>query len=85
MKDHGTHIGYLCAWVDDIIVCDIDPMSTINSLQEKYKLKGVGKPEYYLGSDFEWKSHHDGKEILTGVARHTLRNASQHMKVCLVS
>ena len=39
--------------VDDILVFSKDPMSIIKTLKEKYVLKGVGMPEYYLGGNVE--------------------------------
>ena len=29
------------------------PMDTINQLSEQFMLKGVGKPEYFLGADMK--------------------------------
>ena len=51
MKDMGDHYEYACVWVDDIIVMSKDPMHLISQLKQTYTLKGVGRPEYYLGAD----------------------------------
>ena len=51
MKDAGTHWEYICAWVDDLLILSKDPMAVVNALKSKFTLKGVGKPEYYLGAD----------------------------------
>jgi hypothetical protein len=51
MKDCGTHYEYIARYVDDIIAFGKDPLSTINELKRDYILKGVGRPEYYLGGD----------------------------------
>ena len=55
MKDMGSYWAYLTTWVDDIIVFDKDPMITINQLKERYILKGIGKPEYFIGADMAHK------------------------------
>ena len=38
-------------YVDDIIALSKDPMKIMMELQKIYKMKGVGKPQYYLGGD----------------------------------
>jgi hypothetical protein len=49
--DKGTHYEYIARYVDDIIAFGKDPLSTINEVKRDYILKGIGKPEYYLGGD----------------------------------
>jgi hypothetical protein len=49
--DKGTHYEYIARYVDDIIAFGKDPLSTINDVKRDYILKGIGKPEYYLGGD----------------------------------
>ena len=44
---------YIGCYVDDVIAFSKDPMSIIEDLRKDYILKGVGKPEYYLGGDVE--------------------------------
>jgi hypothetical protein len=41
----------MARYVDDIIAFGKDPLSTINKVKRDYILKGIGKPEYYLGGD----------------------------------
>ncbi|MGL5078847.1 MAG: reverse transcriptase domain-containing protein, partial [Waterburya sp.] len=55
LKDCGTHYEYVCVYVDDIMFFGKDPKKFFDSLEKdhKYKLKGVGKPSYHLGGDFE--------------------------------
>ena len=55
MKDMGTYWAYLTTWVGDIIVFDKDPMITIKQLEQRYILKGIGKPEYFIGADMAHK------------------------------
>ena len=47
----GDHYEYLARYVDNVIVFSKDPMSVIQTLKSTYIMKGVGKPEYYLGGD----------------------------------
>ena len=51
-----------------------DPMKLMEALQKRagYKLKGVGKPEYYLGADFSRSE--DGKNTLTIGAKTYIKN-----------
>jgi hypothetical protein len=49
--DKGSHYEYMARYVDDIIAFGKDPLSTINEVKRDYVLKGIGKPEYYLGGD----------------------------------
>jgi hypothetical protein len=51
MKDCGSHYEYIARYVDDIIAFGKDPLATINEVKRDYILKGVGRPEYYLGGD----------------------------------
>jgi len=62
IKDCGTHYEYLAAYIDDVLAFGKDPGATIKELWCDYKLKGVGKPVYYLGGDIKelggkWKKH----------------------------
>jgi hypothetical protein len=50
-KDMGSHYEYIARYVDDIIAFGKDPLSTINEVKRDYVLKGIGRPEYYLGGD----------------------------------
>ena len=53
MKDMGTHYEYISMYVDDILIFSKNPLVIVNGLKALYILKGVGKPEYYLGGDVE--------------------------------
>ena len=55
MKDCGDHYEYICTWVDDILYVGKDPKAFFDRLVNvhKFKLKGVGEPEYHLGGDFK--------------------------------
>ena len=52
VRDMGTHHEYVATYVDDILVFSKDPMGIIEEIRKDYMLKGVGKPEYYLGGNF---------------------------------
>ena len=52
-RDAGDYYEYLATYVDDILVYSKRPMDTINELKKHYVLKGIGKPEYYLGGNVE--------------------------------
>ena len=51
MKDLGTHHEYIARYVDDVILFSKNPMTIIRELEKFYTMKGVGKPQYYLGGD----------------------------------
>ena len=52
MKDKGDHWEYITTYVDDLLVFSKRPMAILDKIRETYDLKGVGAPEYYLGSDY---------------------------------
>jgi hypothetical protein len=51
IKDCGTHYEYIATYVDDVLAFGKNPMATIDELKNDYILKGVGRPEYYLGGN----------------------------------
>ena len=52
MKKHEDgHWEYIARYVDDVISFSKDPMKVMKQLMDTYKMKGVGKPRYYLGGD----------------------------------
>ena len=51
IKKIGNHYEYIACYVDDIIAFSKDPMKIMHQLQNIYKMKGIGKPQYYLGGD----------------------------------
>jgi len=52
MKRHvDGHYEYLARYVDDVISFSKDPLSVMKELEKCYVMKGVGKPQYYLGGD----------------------------------
>ena len=55
MRDKGDHYEYIAVYVDDLIIAAKQPMEIIKELEKvgKYKFKGVGVPEYYLGGDIK--------------------------------
>ncbi|HEY9300451.1 MAG TPA: Ty1/Copia family ribonuclease HI, partial [Phormidium sp.] len=51
IKDKGDYYEYIARYVDDVIVFSKDPMAVMEELKKTYIMKGVGKPQYYLGGD----------------------------------
>ena len=49
-ESDGSH-NYVARFVDDVIVFSQEPMNIIEELKATYIMKGVGKPQYYLGGD----------------------------------
>ena len=60
IKDCVTHYEYISTYVDDLLIMSRNPMSYICLLEKEYPLKGVGKPEYYLGGDIKTFKKADG-------------------------
>ena len=50
-KCSDGHYEYIARYVDDVIAFSKDPMAIMKRLKEKYFMKGVGTPRYYLGGD----------------------------------
>ena len=59
MRDNGDHYEYLSVFVDDLEVASKDPESIMKMLTDdyKFKLKGTGPLEFYLGCGFHHDSH----------------------------
>src|SRR5688500_18364215 len=51
IKPVGDHYEYIARYVEDVIVFSKDIMLVIQELKKTYIMKGVGKPQYYLGGD----------------------------------
>lgn len=45
---------YICTHVDDFKIVAKDPQAWMDKLAEKFLLKSVGPPKYYLGNDYRW-------------------------------
>ena len=67
MRDKGNYYEYIAVYVDDLIIAAKNPMEIIKELEVagKYKFKGVGVPEYYLGGDVARRKN--GNETYTTV------------------
>ena len=54
LRDGGDVYEYICVYVDDLMAIMKHPDAFYETLVNKYKfkLKGVGPPEYHLGGDF---------------------------------
>ena len=61
-RDAGDHYEYIAVYVDDIMVFSRRAAAIMEEIQEKYKMKGVGKPEIYLGGNI---GYHDPPESST--------------------
>ena len=59
MRDKGDHYEYVSVFVDDLEVASKDPESIMKMLTDdyKFKLKGTGPLEFYLGCGFHHDSH----------------------------
>ena len=53
MKDCGDHYEYIAVYVDDLLLVSKNPKLLLDTLTNKYKfkLKGSGRIEFYLGCD----------------------------------
>ena len=53
MKEKKDHYEFIAVIVDDLLVFSRNAMEIIEKIKKdyKYKLKGVGTPEYYNGGD----------------------------------
>ena len=52
MRKKDDHYKYVTTYVDDILAFSRNPMAVIKEIQASYELKGIGKPEYYLGGNY---------------------------------
>ena len=55
-RPEGNHYEYIAVIVDDLLIFSQKPQRIIDTLEEnyKYKLSGVGTPEYYNGADISF-------------------------------
>ena len=66
------HYEYIARYVEDIISFSRNPMAIIEELKKHYTMKGVGKPQYYLGGDVETMSEDWEQEgIFTAISAQT--------------
>ena len=61
-RDKGDHYEYVATYIDDLLIASRNPESIVQAMEERYILKRVGVPSYYLGGDViqghtldEWK------------------------------
>ena len=53
IKERSTHYKYLIVWLDNMLIMAKNTMETINQLSKRFTLKGIGQPEYFLGTDMK--------------------------------
>lgn len=72
MRKNDDVWEYIAVYVDDLIVIAKDAMAVLNEvkLKGKFDLKGVGKPEYYLGGDI-YRSEDPASSIKTTMSAKT--------------
>ena len=51
MRDAGDHHEHIAIYSDDVLVFSKKPLVILKGLEALFPLKGVGKPEFYLGGD----------------------------------
>ena len=73
VRPKQDHYECMATYVDDILAFSHDPMSIIEEICKDYMLKGVGKPEYYLGGNFHTTKDIEGmKEVNNDDMNHHL-------------
>ena len=55
-RDAGDHYEYIAVYVDDVLVFSRRACEIMTELQSKYPMKGVGRPEIYLGGNIGYHS-----------------------------
>eukprot|EP00978_Attheya_sp_CCMP212_P022904 scaffold69213_cov34-Attheya_sp.AAC.3 len=53
IRAQADHYEFIATHVNDLLVFSRDPNPIIDKIKDDYILKGVGEPEYYLGTDME--------------------------------
>jgi hypothetical protein len=77
-RKNEDHYEYIARFVDDVISFSKDPMAIMKELEDVYVMKGVGKPQYYLGGDvIELGEPWDKEGILTAFS------AEAYIRNCL--
>jgi hypothetical protein len=77
-KTKEGHYEYIARYVDDVISFSKNPMAVMKQLQEIYVMKGVGKPQYYLGGDVDELGEEWAREGIT-----TAFSARTYIQNCL--
>ncbi len=57
LRPDGTGYDYICTHVDDFKIIAKEPEIYIWEIQDKYLVKHVGEPKYYLGNDYTQNCH----------------------------
>ena len=60
IRPRSYHYEYIATHVNDILVFSKNPMSFLEEVQTKFKLQGIGMPEYYLGGNVHSTKDVDG-------------------------
>ena len=66
MMKAGSNWEYICVYVDDLQVHCKDPMAIVGYLKQRYELKGVGYPEFFLGADIKRVDHPEENVCVMG-------------------
>ena len=82
MRERDEYYEYVAVYVDDLIVVSKTPMNIISELEivGKYRFKGVGEPEYYLGADVTRKKVPGVPYITTLSAKTYLANVCEKIE-----
>ena len=63
MREEGDGYDYVCTHVDDFKVWAKHPERWAKTIGDKFQLKVVEKPRYYLGADYSYSEEHKGYYI----------------------
>ena len=77
--DMGDHYEYLAVYTNDLLVVSKNPLAILRGLETLYPLKGVGKPEYYLGGDMNTVERADGPTLAFS-ARTYIKNVCEKIE-----
>ena len=72
MRDAGDHYKYVAKYIDNILAIAKEPLEILEKMKKpngRYKFKGVGSPEYYLGGDIKVKYNRDSIKELEILAK----------------
>ena len=57
LREKRDGYDYICTHVDDFKVVARDPKHWMDLIENKFVLKSVGPPSYYLGTDYNWSTN----------------------------
>ena len=69
-RNAGDHYEYLAVYVDNVIIFSKRAEEVMNDIMKIYPMKGVSKPEFYLGGSIGYLENGKRKILFNGARKY---------------